>query len=69
METENYPSTENHPNVTQRQESDRLRIATIIQRGHIGHKTSDEIAKDVILHVNRTLAPDRIIQSLTHIHP
>ena len=53
---------------TPRQESDREQIATIIQRGHIGHKTSDEIAKDVILHINRTLGPDRIIQSLTHIH-
>lgn len=52
-----------------RQESDRDQIATIIQRGHIGHKTSDEIAREVILHVNRTLRPDRDIQSLTDIDP
>ena len=37
---------------TPRQESDRVQIATIIQRGHIGHKTSDEIAGEVMSYVN-----------------
>lgn len=37
---------------TPRQESDREKIATIIQSGHIGHKTSDEIAGEVIAYVN-----------------
>ena len=40
---------------TPRQESDREQIATIIQRGHIGHKTSDEIARDVTNYVNKRL--------------
>lgn len=43
---------------TPRQESDREQIATIIQRGHIGHKTSDEIACDVIRYINKMIRPE-----------
>ena len=67
MLTEIYPITESHPNETQREESDRQRIATIIQRGHIGHKTSDEIAGEVILMLNFIIKPSRARQNSDYI--
>jgi len=42
---------------TARAETDREAIATIIQSGHIGHKTSDEIAAQIIEYVNNHLDP------------
>jgi len=59
------PTNTEQPTV--RAESDREAIATIIQRGHIERKTSDEIAGEVILHLNKIIRPSRARQNADYI--
>jgi len=58
--------TPNHYDM--RAESHRDIIATIIQRGHIEQRTSDEIAREIVILINCALRPETSIHSTTHIH-